>query len=70
MVNQGATPAGNATDEAPPNGRRKLIRNLVVKLEGGTKITVQDGFETDFNSIPALARSFIDWSKVDGLDRT
>ena len=58
-------PPGPLRTERLPNGRRKLIRNLVVKLEGGTKITVPDGFETDFSSIPAFARSFIDWSRVD-----
>ena len=37
----------------------------MVKVEDGARITVADGFETDFSSIPALARSFIDWSRVD-----
>lgn len=58
-------PPGPLRTERLPNGRRKLIRNLVVRLEDGTTITVPHGFETDFSSIPAFARSFIDWSRVD-----
>ena len=58
-------PPGPLRTERLSNGSRKLIRNLVVKLEDGTRITVPSGFETDFSSIPVLARSFIDWSKVD-----
>ena len=58
-------PPGPLRTERLSNGSRKLIRHLVVKLEDGTCITVPDGFETDFSSIPALARSFIDWSRVD-----
>ena len=51
--------------ERLPNGNRELIRNLVVKLDDGTTITVPRGFETDFSSIPRVARSFLHWSKVD-----
>ena len=58
-------PPGPLRTERLPSGMRKLIRKLVVELEDGTRFTVPDGFETDFSSIPALARCFIDWSKVD-----
>lgn len=47
------------------NGRRELIRNLVVQLGDGRTITVPKGFETDFSSIPRFARFFIHWSRVD-----
>ena len=51
--------------ERLPNGNRKLIRNLVVKLDDGTTITVPRGFETDFSSIPCVAQCFLHWSRVD-----
>lgn len=58
-------PPGPLRTERLPNGNRMLIRNLVVKSDHGTKITVPSGFETDFSSIPRCARSFIDWTRVD-----
>ena len=58
-------PPGPLRTERLSSGRRKLIRNLVVELEVGTTITVPDGFETDFSSIPRFARSFFDWTRVD-----
>ena len=58
-------PPGPLRTERLPNGNRVLIWNLVVELDDGTTITVPDGFETDFSSIPCFARSFIDWSRVD-----
>ena len=59
------TPPGPLQTERLSSGNRKLIRDLVVKLDGGPKITVPKGFETDFSSIPWFARWFIDWAKVD-----
>ena len=56
---------GPLQTERLPNGNRKLIRKLVVEVDYDTTITVPEGFETDFSSIPAFARSFIDWSRVD-----
>ena len=56
---------GRLQTERLPSGRRKLIRGLVVKLDDGSKITVPDGFETDFSSIPWFARWVVDWAKVD-----
>ena len=59
------SPPGPLQTERLPNGNRKLIRKLEVKLNDGNKITVPKHFETDFSSIPRLARSFFLWSKVD-----
>lgn len=58
-------PPGALQTERLGNGNRKLIRALVVKLNDGTTITVPDGFETDFSSIPFWARPFLHWSRVD-----
>ena len=59
------TPPGPLQTERLSSGNRKLIRDLVVKLDGGPKITVPKGFEMDFSSIPWFARWFVDWAKVD-----
>ena len=59
------TPPGPLQAERLPSGERKLLRNLKVKLNDGTAITVPRGFVTDFSSIPWLARPFLRWSKVD-----
>ena len=56
---------GPLQTERLPSGRRKLIRSLAVKLNDGSGITVPDGFETDFSSIPWFARWVVDWAKVD-----
>lgn len=58
-------PPGPLRIERLPNGKRRLLRQLVVGLEDGTTYTVPEGFVTDFSSVPALARPFIRWSKVD-----
>lgn len=58
-------PPGPLRTERLGNGNRKLIRTLVVGLDDCTEITVPDGFETDFSSIPRLARCFLHWSRVD-----
>ena len=56
---------GPLQTERLPNGDRKLLRNLVVKLDDGVTYTVPAGSITDFSSIPWLARPFIRWSRVD-----
>ena len=58
-------PPGSLQTERLQNGNRKLIRDLTVELDDGTKVTVRTGFETDFSSIPWFARSLVDWTKVD-----
>ena len=58
-------PPGALRTERLGNGNRKLIRALQVKLDSGTTIGIPEGFETDFSSIPFLARPFLHWSRVD-----
>ena len=50
--------------ERLPDGRRVLLEDLVVRIDGRT-ITVPAGFTTDYSSIPWLARPLVRWSKVD-----
>ena len=58
-------PPGPLQTERLPNGKRILIRPLMVRLEDGTTYTVPKGFVTDFSSVPAPARPIFPWSKVD-----
>lgn len=46
------------------DGRRRLLRNLVVKVDGLT-ITVPVDNVTDFSSIPWFGRALVRWSRVD-----
>ena len=50
--------------ERLPNGRRRLLRDLVVEVES-ERITVPKDTETDFSSIPWFGRILVHWSKVD-----
>ncbi len=50
--------------ERLPNGSRKLLRDLVVGVDG-VEITVPRDTITDYSSIPWFARWFVRWSKVD-----
>ena len=59
------TPPGPLQTERLPNGNRMLLRDLVVVLDAGTRITVPTGFETDYSSVPFVARPLVRWSKVD-----
>ncbi len=58
---------GALQTERTASGRRKLLRALVVRTGpcGGHTVTVPQGFNTDFSSIPWFARFVVDWSKVD-----
>ena len=58
-------PPGSLQTERLSNGNRMLIRDLVVRLDDDTEITVPKGFVTDFSSVPGLARGFLHWSRVD-----
>ena len=55
---------GPLQTERRPDGRRRLLRDLVVEVEG-ERITVPAGTLTDFSSIPWLGRVLVRWSKVD-----
>lgn len=46
------------------NGRRRLLRDLVVEV-AGKDYTVPAGTETDFSTIPWFGRTLVHWSKVD-----
>lgn len=50
--------------ERMENGRRRLLRDLVVQV-GEEHITVPEGTETDFSTIPWFGRIIVRWSKVD-----
>ncbi len=56
--------SGPLQTERLSNGRRMLLRELVVEVEG-TCITVPAATNTDYTSAPALVRPFIHWSRVD-----
>ena len=58
-------PPGPLQTQRLSNGNRILLRDLMVRLAGGTRIVVPTGFETDFSSIPWIARGLVHWSKVD-----
>ena len=57
-------PPGPLRVERLHDGRRKLLRALVVDVSGET-FTVPEGFPTDFSSIPWFGRWVIDWAKAD-----
>lgn len=56
--------SGPLRTERLENGRRKLLRSLIVQV-AGERITVPAGTETDFSSIPWFGRILVRWSRVD-----
>ena len=56
--------SGPLQTERQSDGKRKLLRDLVVEVEG-TRVIVKKGFLTDFSSIPWYGRILVRWSKVD-----
>ena len=46
------------------NGRRRLLRDLVVEIDN-RRITVPKDTETDFSSIPWFGCMLVRWSRVD-----
>lgn len=56
--------SGPLQTERMANGRRRLLRDLVVEVHG-VHIIVPAGTETDFSTIPWLGRLLVRWSKVD-----
>ncbi len=56
--------SGNLQTERQKDGRRRLLRDLVVEVEG-LLITVPAGTSTDFSTIPWFGRVLVRWSKVD-----
>lgn len=57
--------SGPLQTERIPDGRRRLLRDLVVKVGYYARIEAQKNFTTDFSSIPWFARFLVRWSKVD-----
>jgi hypothetical protein len=55
---------GPLQTERMPDGRRRLLRDLVVEVDS-ERITVPQGAITDFSSIPWFGRMLVRWSKVD-----
>ena len=56
--------SGPLQTERLANGDRKLLRDLVVEVESRV-ITVNEGFASNFSSIPWFARFVVRWSRVD-----
>ncbi len=54
----------NLQTERMSDGRRRLLRELVVEVDG-LLITVPAGTLTDFSTIPWFGRALVRWSKVD-----
>lgn len=50
--------------ERLPDGRRRLLRDLVVCVQGEA-VTVPKDCVTDFSSIPWFGRMLVRWSRVD-----
>lgn len=60
--------SGPLQTERMHDGRRRLLRDLVVQVAGEPepiRIRIPRGFETDYSSIPWLARLLFHWSRVD-----
>lgn len=56
--------SGPLRTERLSDGRRRLLRALVVEVDG-ERIRIPAGAETDFSTIPAFGRVLVRWSKVD-----
>ena len=50
--------------ERLPDGKRKLLRELALLVEG-KKYPIEEGYVTDYSSIPCFARFIVRWSRVD-----
>lgn len=64
MTNSTRLVSGPLQTERMENGRRRLLRELVVQV-ADDRITVPSGTETDFSSIPWFGRILVRWSRVD-----
>lgn len=56
--------SGPLQTERMENGRRRLLRELIVEV-AGERISIPAGTETDFSSIPWFGRMLVRWSRVD-----
>jgi hypothetical protein len=55
---------GRLQTERMGDGRRKLLRDLVVEVDG-ERFTIPEGTLTDYSSIPWFGCALVRWSKVD-----
>lgn len=56
--------SGMLRTERLEDGRRRLLRDLVVQVDG-QHLTVPGDTRTDYSSIPWFGRAVVRWSKVD-----
>ena len=56
--------SGPLQTERQPDGRRLLLRELVLNVEG-KPYTIPEATITDFSSIPWFGRILVRWSRVD-----
>ncbi len=57
-------PPGGIQASREPDGRRKLLRELRLRLNGELFV-VPVGFVTDYSSVPWFARGLVRWDRVD-----
>lgn len=57
--------SGALQTERLPDGRRKLLREFVIKVNGRIYTIPFESFTTDYSSIPWFGRFLVRWSKVD-----
>jgi Protein of unknown function (DUF1353) len=56
--------SGPLQTERMADGKRKLLRILDMQI-GEDLLSIENGFETDYSSIPWFGRFVVRWSKVD-----
>ena len=56
--------SGPLQTERMSNGKRKLLRELQIQI-GDDTFNIEEGFITDYSSIPWFGRFVVRWSKVD-----
>lgn len=56
--------SGPLQTERLEDGRRKLLRDLIVEVDGEA-INIPMNFTTDYSSIPVFASWIVRWSRVD-----
>jgi hypothetical protein len=64
MADPASLLSGPLWTERLPDGRRELLRDLVVEING-EKIVIPAGTITDYSSIPQVVAWLVRWSRVD-----
>jgi len=57
--------SGPLQTERLPDGKRKLLRDFVISINGKEYTIPDKNFTTDYSSIPWYGRFIVRWSKVD-----